>query len=369
MNQITTLPAVPEIKLPEGPKLEGFFRSEDAVEQMIGQIETTVRAHVPDLTTAKGRDAIKSLAYNVSKSKTFLDGEGKKLVDGIKKQAEGIDKARKVIRDRLDDLRDEARKPLTDWEAAEAERQARDKEILRQISDHGLTGFEASSVIIAKGHQIKAITLPPNFGGDREAAEDTRTATMQALRNMFDTALQREKDAAELEKLREEQAARAAKEAEEAAARAAKEAEDARARAEAERVAQQERDRAEAAERARQEADERAAAEIERTKREAAEAVERAKREAQEQIERERQAAADRERARLEAEEAARIEAAEIEAQQKAEADRLAASEARRDEVREEIEAALLAMSGKATPRAIAEALLNGEIPHVQVVL
>lgn len=358
MNEIPNLPAVPEIKLPEGPKLEGFFRSDDEVETMIVQIEGAVRAHVPDLTSKKGRDAIASLAYNVSKSKTFLDGEGKKLVDGIKKQAEGIDKARKKIRDRMDALRDEARKPLTEWEAAEEERQARDKDIVRRITSHGLTGFEATAEIIAKGHEIKGITLPDDFGGDREALEAVRSATMQALRNMFDTAKKREDDAAELARLRVEQEERAAKEAEEKAALEA-----------AERAAQQERDRAEAAEQARKEADERAASEIERAKREAAEAVDRAQREAQEQIERERQAAADREAARMQAEEQARIEAAEIAAQQKAEADRLAESETRRKQVREDIEAALQEMSGRATPAAIAEALIAGDIPHCKVLL
>ncbi|WP_313349347.1 hypothetical protein [Paracoccus sp. (in: a-proteobacteria)] len=354
------LPATVEIDLPALTNAEEFFRDDDAVSAAINKIRAAVRSHVPDVTTRKGRDAIASLAYRVSKSKTYLDGEGKKLVEGIKKQASSIDASRKKIRDDLDALRDEARKPLDEWEAAEAERQERDAVIVRQIAQHGLTGFEPSADIVAKAHQIKAITLPPDFTGDRDAIEAKRTETMQALRNMFDTALQREKDAAELARLRAEEEARAAKEAEEKAARE-----------QAEREAQRDRERAEAAELARQEAEARAAEEIERTKRDAAEAVERAQREAQEAIERERQAQADREAEaeRQRQEEAARVKR-EAEEAAKAEADAKAkreASEQRRGEVQADIETALEKMAGKATPAAIALALMAGEIPHCKV--
>ncbi len=359
-QEAANLPATAEITLPALTNAEEFFRDDDAVSDAINKIRAAVRSHVPDVTTRKGRDEIKSLAYSVSRSKTYLDGEGKKLVDGIKKQAVGIDAARKKIRDDLDALRDEARKPLDEWEAAEAERQERDAEIMRQIAQHGLTGFEPSAEIVAKAHQIKGITLPPDFTGDREAVEVKRAETMQSLRNMFETALQREKDAEELARLRAEEEARAAKEAEEKAAREL-----------AEREAQRDRERAEAAEKARQEAEARAAEEIEHAKREAAEAVERAQREAQEAIERERQAQADREAEaeRQRQEEAARVkreaeEAAKAEASAKAKRE---ASEQRRAEVQADIEAALAKMAGKATPAAIALALMAGEIPHCKV--
>lgn len=357
-----SLPATIEISLPNLTSAEAFFGSRDAVEEAIAKIETTVRTHVPDLATRKGRDAIKSLAYNVSRSKTFLDGEGKKLVEGIKAQAAVVDASRKVIRDRLDALRDEARAPLDEWEAAEAARQERDAAIMDSLRNHGMTGHESSTDIIACAGEIKAIALPDDFGLDRAAAEALRAATMQALRNMFTAAEAREAEAAELAKLRAEAAERAAKEAEEQAARE-----------EVARQAQRDRERAEAAEKARQEAEARAAAEIERAKREAAEAVERAQREAAETVERERREQAERAaRAERERQEAAERErqAAEAKAQAQAkEKERREADAQRRETVLADIEAALVAMAGKATPRAIAEALMAGEIPHVQVVL
>ena len=352
------LPSEIRINLPAVLTAEAFFNKPDAVEEAIAKIEAAVRGHVPDLSTRKGRDAIASLAYRVSKSKTYLDGEGKKLVDGIKAQAAVIDKSRKSIRDRLDALRDEARKPLDDWEAAEQARQDRDKAILASLKNHGMTGHESSVAIVAKAHEIRAIELPEDFGGDVDFAKAAKAGTMQALRNMFTAAQAREAEAAELVKLRAEAEARRAREAEELAAREAAEA-----------AARQERERAEAAEQARKDAEVRAAEEIERAKREAAEAVERAQQEAADEIARERERAAQIERERQEEDDRQR-QAAEEEAKRKAdEQAALEADEARRVEVMGAIEAALAAMTGRATPRAIAEALMAGEIPHIQVVL
>jgi hypothetical protein len=73
--------------------------------------------------TAKSRKAIASMAYKVSQSKTILDNAGKDLVSEAKAKIKKIDMARKYSRDFLDSLRDEVRKPLTDWEEAEKEKE------------------------------------------------------------------------------------------------------------------------------------------------------------------------------------------------------------------------------------------------------
>jgi hypothetical protein len=93
-----------------------FQNGGTAIDPLIERIEAEVRSHVADLTTKKGRDAIASLAFKVSKSKTALDTAGKALTETQKAEIKVVDDARKKIRDRFDALRDEARKPLTDWE-------------------------------------------------------------------------------------------------------------------------------------------------------------------------------------------------------------------------------------------------------------
>ena len=94
-------------------------------------IEAEVEKFVPDTSTAKGRAEIASMAHKVSRSKTFLDGMGKKVKEEYQAIISPIDGERKNIRDRLDALRDKVRKPLTDYEAEQArikaEKEAREQ--------------------------------------------------------------------------------------------------------------------------------------------------------------------------------------------------------------------------------------------------
>lgn len=359
MNDMTNTPGT-GLMLPAGTDLAALFRDGGKIDPLIARIEAEVRSHVPDTGTAKGREAIKSLAYKVSRSKTALDDAGKALNEDARKQINLVDASRKNIRDRLDALRDEARAPLVAWEEAEAERQARDKLILDQLTNHGMTGHETSAVIVAKAGQIRDITLPPNFGGDRDAAEATRTATMQALRNMFSAAQKRETEAAELEKLRKEAAERAV--ADEAA------------RIERERL-EVERLTAERAEQDRQDAEARAARQVEeeaaRQKAEA-ERIEHARREAAEKAAAEAEARHQRELAdaKRREDEAAQRERDRIAAEKRAEeeAQRKREENARiRNRIKREIAAALTALPQPLTPETVAEALVAGGIPNTTV--
>lgn len=94
----------------------------DQAETLISRIETEVRSFAPDLSSVKSRKEISSLARKVSRSKTALDGLGKDLVAGWKSDAKKVDDERKVIRDRLDSLRDEVLQPLDEWKAADQAR-------------------------------------------------------------------------------------------------------------------------------------------------------------------------------------------------------------------------------------------------------
>lgn len=100
----------------------------DALDPLLVSIEQRARSLVPDLSTTKGRAEVASMAYKVSRCKTFLDGAGKDFVAELKKQTAGVDEKRRIVRERLDALRDEVRKPLDAWEE---ERTKADNEIGR----------------------------------------------------------------------------------------------------------------------------------------------------------------------------------------------------------------------------------------------
>lgn len=367
-----------DLMLPGGTSLLAMFRDPEVVDQNVRRIEEMVRSHVADVTTAKGRDAIASLAFRVSKSKVYLDGEGKKLTEEAKREIGIVDAARKVIRDRLDALRDEARLPLTEWEAEEEERVIRIKATIAALINHGMTGEEASADIVARAESIKSVVIGPEFGDFEPQATAARDATLQSLRIMYSAAKLREDQAAELEALRAEKAVR--DEADRVAREAKDQADAERAmaeRAEADRIAKAQADAARqkqievemqaAADLAAKQAMERAAEDAAKVARDteariaaiqrqkdaddAAHVKEIADAKAREQHA--AQAERDRIAAQAEREQIARI--------------RRAADEAHRNGILSDIAAALRTMDGASTPELIAEALLDGRIPHITV--
>lgn len=237
---------LPALALPEGTALVALFKTENGLDPLIERIAAEVRAHVPDLTTAKGRDAIKSLAYKVARSKTTLDEAGKQLTDEQRKAIATVDAARRKMRDALDALRDEARKPLDDWEAAEATRIQNIKNRIERLTNAAPSeeSTEAFAELISR---VEAVNPEDGTWGE---------FLMDAVRAK-DTTLRRLRDAAELHRLRAEAAARAEADRIAAEKAAAEEAERLEREAEAERQ-RQAQEQAEALRREKEENAERA---------------------------------------------------------------------------------------------------------------
>lgn len=346
------------LALPAPTELASLYSAQGGLDPIIARIEAEVRAHVADVTTKKGRDAIASLAYRVARSKTTLDDAGKALVEDVKRQVAKVDAERRKVRERLDALRDEARAPLDAWEAAEKSRLDGIRERIARIEAAPGRPLASSGECAELIARIEAVALDDSFAEFLAEAAKAKDAALYTLRQTFSAMAQREAEAAELARLRAEAAAR------EEADRLRREAEEAERRrveaerAEAERAARIEREKQEAAERAAREAEERAAAQAEAERRATAEREAALQRQIEEAKARE-EAAAQRERARIAAE-----KLAEEQARIKREAD-----QAHRAKVRAEIAAALSQMAGNATLERIADALMAGQIPHCKVVL
>lgn len=249
------------------------------LDDLLARIRTEAVTLVPNVKTVAGRKEIASVAYKVSRSKTAIDDAGKALVADLKKQTGDIDSARKKARDTLDALRDEVRKPLTDWE----EEQARIERERAEAEERARAEAEAARLaeIARKEEEIRAREEAVRAA---EEAERQRVAAEQAERDRVEREARLQAEAAENAKRAAaaavERAEREAREATERAAREAAEAEqrakDAAARAErekaeavaaAERRAQEEADRAERQRQAQAEAqrleDEARAADVE----------------------------------------------------------------------------------------------------------
>lgn len=255
------------------------FTNNDQLDPLIEAIEKEARSLVPDVTTKKGRDAIASMAHKVARSKTYIDNAGKDLVAELKALPKQIDESRRVARERLDALKDEVRRPLTEWEAEQA-RIAAEKaaeEERQRIEAEQKAALEALRKQVELDHEM---ALLMNDAFDREQAEKKAEAERQRIAREEEIKRQAE------EKAKREAAEKAQREIDAAAARE-REAILAKERAERERIEAQQR-----AEREQREA-------AERAEREKQAAVEAERRKAQEEADRIRREAEQREQARL----------------------------------------------------------------------
>lgn len=273
MSEITDLVVI------EKTNALAVFTSQEQLDPLIEAIEKEARSLVPDLSTKKGRDAIASMAHKVARSKTYIDNAGKDLVAELKALPKQIDESRRLVRERLDALKDEVRRPLTEWEAeqerikAEEAMNAKHEEALAMNAEFDLQ----RAAKIEADHEM---ALLMNEKIDRER-EEARQKAEQAKRE-HEERIKREAE----EKARRE-ADEAAKREIEAAAAREREALLAKELAERERIESEQR-----AEREKQEA-------LAKAERERIAAKEKAKCEKEEAIQRERAAAEAREQARL----------------------------------------------------------------------
>lgn len=279
-----------EITLISAPRenVIAAYRDADLMDGILSAVEKSARSEAFDFTTAAGREAAKSLAYKVARSKTFLDGIGKDLTEEARKTTADVNARRKVITDRLDALRDEVKAGAVEWEAAE---KARIDGLAERLKDFeiGREWFNASMAELLALHDgIAAIETGEDWQEFQAEAEIAKAAAIGKLAELIEAETAAEearaqaaKERAELEELRAFKAEqeRAKAEAEAAERRAAEEAQ--RAKLEAQRKEEAE---AEAQRRADQ------AAEAARLKAEqdAAEAIRRAERAAEQAREDER---------------------------------------------------------------------------------
>lgn len=303
------------------------FTNNDQLDPLIEAIEKEARSLVPDVTTKKGRDAIASMAHKVARSKTYIDNAGKDLVAELKALPKQIDESRRVVRERLDALKDEVRRPLTEWE--EEQERIKAEEAMNALHAEALAmNEEFDRQLAARIESDHEMALLMNDAFDRELADKAAEAERQRI--------------AHEEEIKRMAAAAAAREVEQRAQREREEAahREAVLKAQAE---QAERDRIAAEQKA--EADKRAAVEAERRK-------------AQEEADRIRHEAERREQARL--------------AEEKRKADEQARREAdvkHRKTVGTDIVKALVANTSITRDQAIEvlTAVKDGRIPHTGI--
>ncbi len=342
-----------------------LFTTVKGLDPILQGIRREIDSFTPDTSTRKGRESIASIAAKVARSKTYLDGVGKELVDRLKEQPKLVDAERKRIRYTLDAWRDEVRKPLTEYEEGEKARVNAIKARIAYFHKAETIEYENSQAIRGAIGQVTGQTVDESYQEFTDEAQRARGSALDTLDRLLKASIRHEEQQAELDRLRREKEELAQKEREERQAREVKEREERMIR--------------EAGERAKREAEAKARKAVEDSMRrevEAKMALESAERKAKEDMEgREREHKAELERietaARLEREHIAREERAKQEAQAEAERDERArqADKKHRTEVANEAAEALVAHADveQAAARRIVNLIHKGKIPHVSI--
>lgn len=188
----------------QGITAADLFSNKASVQFLVDLIVAKADEHVPDLSTAKGREAIKSNAYKVTRSKTILDTLGKELVAGLRSKVSEVDALRKIIRDSLDQAKDDARAPLTAWEEAEKaraleeQRERERQEAIRQMeADHEL------ALALNEAFDLKAEQREKEAQEERERQAKEEQERQQRLeKERVEREERLQKEAAERERLR-----------------------------------------------------------------------------------------------------------------------------------------------------------------------
>ncbi|EHN5647530.1 hypothetical protein KJB16_002586 [Salmonella enterica] len=309
---------------------------ENGLEKFLEQIRESVK-EVPDLSTAKGRARIASLAAQVSRSKTAVEKPGRDYLRHLKEAIKPAEAELRRFVSACDEMRDEVRRPLTEWEA-EQER-IRVEEAWNVMHEEALVMNKIlDDQRAAKFEADHEMALLMNDAFDREAKAKAEEAERQRIAHEEELKRQAE------EKAKREAAEAAQREIDAAAARE-REALLAKERAERERI--------EAEQKA--EADKKAAAE--QAERDKQAAIEAERRKAQEE--------ADRIKRESEAKEAARL------AEEKRIADEAAARAADIEHRRAINAAAVQALIDQGIPedwaKACVVAIARGKVPATTI--
>lgn len=279
MTEQTTLPVpieeITEAKAVElGPKLYSIAGALDAYFE---HIRTEATSEVPDLTTQKGRDRIASLSAQVSRSKKVIEKPGRAYLKHLKESVKPVETHMRKFVDDCDKLRDEVRKPLTDWEEEQKARAQRLQAMVDEFGDQvqsmrqtllSIDVHEREAFIDEIIAEVQETPVDESFEDFQEAGQQAKDTALRDLRQSLEVAIIESDKARKAEEEAKAQRQREIKEAAERAAAEAKQKSEAEAKArieQAEREAEEAKQReAYAAEQARQREEAAAAAERQR---------------------------------------------------------------------------------------------------------
>lgn len=178
-----------ELLVIEKLELVPFFTKGDGINSVLEQIAKEARSIVNDVSTQKGRDAVKANVTKVTKSKTYLETQGKAIAAEYKEIPKKIDANRKEVWDYLDNLQKEVRKPLTDWE---------DEQIRIKAEEEARLAAIENQRVIDSDYEMALLLMESDIKQRKEQAEEDERILIAREQQMKDEAAEKAKADAEL---------------------------------------------------------------------------------------------------------------------------------------------------------------------------
>lgn len=213
------------------------FETGEGLDELIEMARKTVADFEHDMSTASGRKRSASLAYKVSRFKVRLDNLRKGLVSDKKELIKKVDQNGKYLRDSLDEVRDNARRPLDKWEAEEEARTTKHLDNLLAIGAMAPSGQEDDPVMsLADLESNLDRARNMDIGDSWEEFKEQALEARHIVTRELEQCIANEKNRLELYRLLKEKEERELKEATERAERERLEKERKRAEEEKQRI-------------------------------------------------------------------------------------------------------------------------------------
>lgn len=213
-----------------------LYKDAQSVDEGLAELRRRALAELgdADISTKAGRAKIASVAYMVAKSKVGMAGLGKNLTEEWRNRTALVNAECRRIETEADALKDEIRKPLTDWEDAEKDRVEAHEAALNIVQRYGIvpSGTSAQDIRWALEKLDEIIEQKRDWQEFSQRATTATDRTRQTLTDALLAAESREAAAAKVEaargaeeeRLRQEREAEIARQAAETARLAAEEA-------------------------------------------------------------------------------------------------------------------------------------------------
>lgn len=202
--------------LPEEEKaLEAVFIDGSDFDPVIAKIREQAKDLPFDMTTKKNRDEIASFAYKIARSKSVVEKAGAAISAKYKELPKKIDASRRAYKDVFEQLQDEVRAPLNEWEENEAKRVRSHKFALDSLTETADLNDECPSETIRDVlDDIFHRVIDASWEEFEQEAHRAKADSVAKLTTMLDKRVKYEAEQAELETLRKQAAEQAQKDRE-----------------------------------------------------------------------------------------------------------------------------------------------------------